>query len=99
MGISNRIEDRQAVDANPHGESTGSATMDANPGGVPTRVAEPCPTCRCPMWWRSRYGGELLCGDCDPWPARALRGEYWAVVVGESGGYEWEAFEGAIQDS
>ncbi len=87
MGIASQIES-----AGPNPPQPKSATDGPNHPGRPPAEARPCPTCSCPIWWRSRYGGELRCGECDPWPARALVSEKLGVVVRPGGGFEFEPF-------
>jgi uncharacterized Zn finger protein (UPF0148 family) len=57
--------------------------------GTPTEPAEPCPVCRCPIWWRSAYGGELRCAVCDEWPSLAMVGERWTLCQVATGRYAW----------
>jgi len=72
------------------GQLNSAANVEQKPVGKPGEVARPCPVCGCPMWWRSMYGGELLCGNCTPWPSRSLVGDYLAVVIEDDGAFGFE---------
>ncbi len=49
-----------------------------------------CPTCTCPLFWLSIYGGQPRCANCDPWPLEAAVHVKLGVVVRPDGGWEYE---------
>lgn len=89
MGLLNKIR-------NEHGEQTPktpshqvTTTLDESRRGEPIEPADPCPACRCPLFWRSAYGGELRCAECDPWPSLAMVGERWTIYTRLDGSRVW----------
>lgn len=89
MGLLNKIR-------NEHGEQSPktpprqvATTLDESRRGEPIEPADPCPTCRCPSFWRSAYGGELRCAECDPWPSLAMVGERWTIYTMRNGQAVW----------
>jgi len=64
-------------------------TMNTNETMTPTETPEPCLLCGSPSFWRSAYGGKLMCSVCDPWPARAMIGERWTLYLQRDGTAKW----------
>ena len=59
------------------------------PESVSTKPA-PCPTCRSPILWLDRYGGEPHCVACQPPPSKSLVARQCEIVTEPDGSFAWE---------